>query len=191
MGVALFHDHDTTLEQLLAQADLAMFRAKDDGRNCIRFFDQNMQTAVSQRLSLEADLRQAIRHKQLMVYYQPQVDGDGTVIGAEALIRWNSPSRGFVSPGEFIPLAEDAGLIGEIGAYVLDQSLGILQAWANRGSGFEELSLSVNVSAKQFQSPDFVSNLQNKIAVQAELAENLKLEITESVLLSTWPTCRL
>ncbi|KPQ30544.1 MAG: PAS domain S-box/diguanylate cyclase (GGDEF) domain [Marinobacter excellens HL-55] len=181
MGVALFHDHDTTLEQLLAQADLAMFRAKDDGRNCIRFFDQKMQTAVSQRLSLEADLRQAIRHRQLTVYYQPQVDGDGTVIGAEALIRWNSPSRGFVSPGEFIPLAEDAGLIGEIGAYVLDQSLGILQAWANRGSGFEKLSLSVNVSAKQFQSPDFVSNLKNKIAVQAELAENLKLEITESV----------
>lgn len=182
IGVTLFYDHDTSLEELLSQADMAMFRAKEDGRNCIRFYDSMMQKKVSERLALESDLRLAVRKNQLAVHYQVLVDEKGGPVGAEALLRWHCPGRGMVSPAEFIPLAEETGLIESIGYWVLEEVLSRIASWKKRGDAFSKLQVSVNVSARQFHLPSFCSTVMGLLRKTGASPRNLKVEITESAL---------
>ena len=182
IGITLFYDHETSLEELLSQADMAMFRAKEDGRNCIRFYDSMMQKKVSERLALESDLRMAIRKKQLAVHYQVLVNEKGDPVGAEALLRWHCPGRGMVSPAEFIPLAEETGLIESVGYWVLEDVFSRVASWKKRGGALSQLQVSINVSARQFHLPSFCSTVMALLRKTGASPRNLKVEITESAL---------
>ncbi len=182
IGVTVFRDHDETVEQLLKWSDMAMYKAKDAGRNVIRFFDPEMQTAIENRAALEADLHLAVEDGQLRLLFQVQVDARRKPTGAEALVRWQHPQRGLVSPMEFIPLAEETGLILPIGTWVLEYACSQLGRWSDM-EDFRELTLSVNVSAKQFRQPDFVEQVSIVIRKHAIKPWLLKLELTESLVL--------
>lgn len=183
IGVALQQRADDSAEELLRHADLAMYQAKAAGRNQVRFFEPQMQTALSTRAALEIDLREAIRLEQFELYYQPQVDAQGRILGAEALVRWRHPVRGWVSPAQFIPLAEDSGLILPIGLWVLQQACQLLARWAALPTR-QGLSLAVNVSARQFRQADFIPSLISCLQASGAWAQALKLELTESTLLA-------
>ena len=161
IGVTLFKAPHKTVDELMKRADLAMYQAKAAGRNTLRFYDPQMQAVVSARASLEADLRQALRERQFLLHYQAQVIGRGKVTGAEALLRWQHPSRGIIYPLEFIPLAEETGLILQIGLWVLETACAQLAAWAARPET-AQLTLAVNVSARQFHQADFVARNQSR-----------------------------
>lgn len=182
IGITLFHNHDESMEELLKQADIAMYQAKKAGRNALRFFDPKMQEAIATRADLEAELRKAIEQKQFQLYYQAQVNSAGRPTGAEALIRWKHPERGMISPFHFIPLAEETGMILAIGDWVLDTACAQLKVW-QQNSNTRELTLSVNVSAKQFNEADFTDKVQATITRHAIDPAFLRLEITESMLL--------
>ncbi len=182
IGACVFLGREESAEELLKQADMAMYQAKAAGRNAIRFFDPAMQAAVSAQAELEADMRLALAHRQLMLHYQPQVDTDGRVFGVEALLRWNHPIRGMVSPGEFIPLAEDTGMIIGIGKWVLESACGQLQQWS-RDPQTAALTMSVNISARQFLDPSFVDSVRDVLRKFDINPTRLKLELTESVFL--------
>ena len=181
MGATLFLGLETSIDDLLKQADLAMYKSKDTGRNALRFFDPHMQTVVMERARLEVELRQAIQENQFVLHYQPQVVDEGRVTGAEALVRWIHPERGMVPPVQFIALAEDCGLIYPLGHWVLVRACEQLTAWASHPA-LGHLTLAVNVSILQFREPRFVDDL---VAVLQQTGVNpmrLKLEITESLL---------
>ena len=178
----MFEGNELLIADLLKQADISMYQAKKAGRNSLRFFDPQMQDAFNIRASLEIELRQAIENKEFQLYYQIQVDQMGSSIGAECLIRWISPTRGMVSPLDFIPLAEETGLILPIGQWVLETACAQLAAW-QKNELTKNLAISVNVSAKQFSQPGFVHQVQATIMNYAIEAKHLKLELTESLLL--------
>ncbi len=183
IGVCLYRGKNESTETLIKQADMAMYQAKDSGRNTVRFFDPVMQQAAQIHSLLEADLRHAVPDQQLHLYYQIQVDNDLSPIGAEALVRWLHPRHGMVSPMQFIPIAEESSLILDIGHWVLDTACRQLAVWAN----FEltkQLTLAVNVSAQQFKQYDFVENIAAILSLYEVPALRLKLELTESVVLS-------
>jgi diguanylate cyclase (GGDEF)-like protein/PAS domain S-box-containing protein len=182
IGVTLFGDQVSPLEELLKQADLAMYRAKASGRNAVRFFDPEMQSAIAVRVSMEAQMRQALQEKQFVLYYQPQVDHTNRVTGAEALVRWQHPQRGIVSPAEFIPLAEETGLILPLGLWVLETACLHLGNWSSDPQ-MAHLSLAVNVSARQFRQPEFVDQVLLALKSNGVPPGRLKLELTESLLL--------
>lgn len=183
IGIGLFDGHDVTVDELLKRADMAMYEAKNSGRDMLRFFDPVMQTRVKERSMLEADLRRAITGQdQFMLYYQVQVDLAGGWVGAEALVRWRHPERGLVSPVDFIPLAEESGLILPLGHWVLTAACRQLADWAMRPET-AHLTLAVNISAKQFRLPTFVEMVCALVDEFGVNPENLKLEITESMLL--------
>jgi EAL domain-containing protein (putative c-di-GMP-specific phosphodiesterase class I) len=182
IGITLFIDAVDSLDELLKQADIAMYQAKSAGRNTLRFFDPEMQGALAARTVLESALRLAIHDRQFILYYQPQVDGAGGVIGAEALLRWRHPERGLVSPGEFIPLAEETGLILPIGQWVLEAACSRLKDWAGNPRT-RELHLAVNVSARQFRQADFVDHVRQALERAGAPAAKLKLELTESLVI--------
>ncbi len=182
IGVALFADHDDSVDELLKRADLAMYQAKAAGRNTLRFFDPKMQAMIMARAALEAELRQGIQEEQFLLYYQPQVDFDGRTTGAEALLRWQHPERGLVSPAEFIPLAEDTGLILPLGHWVLVSACRQLAAWAAVPES-DRLTLAVNVSSRQFRHQDFVDQVLSVLDRTGADPHKLKLELTESLLL--------
>jgi diguanylate cyclase (GGDEF)-like protein/PAS domain S-box-containing protein len=181
IGVTLFRDHLTSIDDLTKQADLAMYKAKAAGRNLIRFFDPAMEIAVMERAALDKDLRQALQEKQFLLHYQPQIAGDSQLTGAEVLVRWQHPQRGMVSPADFIPMAEETGLILPLGHWVLETACAQLARWATR-PGMEHLTLAVNVSAHQFREPDFVAKVQKVVAQTGANPRRLKLELTESML---------
>jgi diguanylate cyclase (GGDEF)-like protein/PAS domain S-box-containing protein len=183
IGVTLFSDHQGNLEDLLKRADLAMYQAKTAGRNTLRFFDPQMQVAVTTRAALEEDLREALRSQQFVLFYQAQVDGAGAITGVEALLRWHHPRRGLVSPAEFIPLAEDTGLIVPIGRWVLETACAQLSAWSARADR-RALNIAVNVSARQFYSQDFVEQVTQVLDASGAAPQRLKLELTESLLVT-------
>ncbi|MBV7543221.1 bifunctional diguanylate cyclase/phosphodiesterase [Acidovorax sp. sic0104] len=183
IGIALFGQQTGSVDELLKHADLAMYQAKAAGRNTQRFFDPDMQAAVSTRSALEADLRRGLQEKEFVLYYQPVVDGKGRLLGAEALVRWRHPRRGLVSPAEFIPLAEQTGLILPIGHWVLEAACAQLVAWS-RSSLTRQFFLSVNVSVRQFRQPDFVEQMLGILHKSGANPERLKLELTESLLLT-------
>jgi EAL domain-containing protein (putative c-di-GMP-specific phosphodiesterase class I) len=183
IGIALFEDNATPVEELIRRADTAMYQAKAAGRDALRFFDPQMQAAVSARADMEADLRRAIGETQFALHYQPQVDSAGATVGAEALIRWLHPQRGMVSPADFIPVAEETGLIVPIGQWVVDTACDQLAAWAGVES-IANLIVAVNVSARQFALPDFVDRVVTSLRRSGARADRLKLELTESMLVS-------
>ena len=183
IGIALFGQQACTVDELLKHADLAMYQAKAAGRNTQRFFDPDMQAAASNRAALEADLRRGLQGKELVLFYQPIVDGKGKLQGAEALVRWQHPRRGMVSPAEFIPLAEQTGLILPLGQWVLETACAQLVAWS-RSALTREFFLSVNVSVRQFRQPDFVERVLGALDSSGANPERLKLELTESLLMA-------
>lgn len=182
IGVVLFCGESETVESLIKRADMAMYKAKDSGRNTVRFFDPAMQLAVEARGSLELDLQSAIAEQQLHLYYQIQVDNDNRPIGAEALIRWIHPSRGMVLPAHFIPIAEESPLILDIGNWVLETACRQLSIW-NADDRSSNLILAVNVSAQQFKQEDFVRRIEVLLSSYQLKPASLKLELTESVVL--------
>ena len=181
IGATMFRGHLATVEDVLKQADLAMYKAKATGRNTMRFFDPNMESAVMARAALELDLQKAVQHQQFLLHYQPQVVGNGRVTGAEVLVRWKHPQRGMVSPAEFIPLAEDTGLILQLGEWVLETACAQLADWAGR-PGLADLAVAVNVSARQFRQEDFVDQVLAVLDRTKANPRRLKLELTESML---------
>ncbi|WP_232834735.1 EAL domain-containing protein [Rhodoferax ferrireducens] len=183
IGVTLLNGHQTPVEELLKQADLAMYQSKTAGRNTLRFFDPQMQAIVIDRAALEVDLREAVRLEQFVLHYQAQVVGGGRLTGAEALVRWQHPRRGLVPPAEFIPLAEDTGLILPLGRWVMETACAQLAKWATQ-SDTAHLSLAVNVSAKQLHQCDFVDQVLAILTSTGANPRKLKLELTESLLVS-------
>jgi diguanylate cyclase (GGDEF)-like protein/PAS domain S-box-containing protein len=182
IGIGLFHNGDVTIDELLKHADLAMYQSKNAGRNTLRFFDPAMQAALDERSELEADLRNALKYRQLQLYYQPQVEGALGVASAEALLRWLHPKRGLVSPGDFIPLAEETGLILPIGHWVLETACAQIKRWEGKPDS-HKLKLAVNVSARQFRQPDFVAQVRQVLASSGINPASLKIELTESLVL--------
>ncbi len=182
IGIALFRDQSLSIDELMKRADTAMYQAKDAGRNTLRFFDPEMQAAVQARAAMERDLRRAIAEEQFVVYYQPQVDAASRVTGAEALVRWDHPERGLIEPAEFIPLAEETGLILPLGRWVMEKVCRQLAVWA-QSPRTEHLTLAVNVSARQFNMPNFVGDVTTLVDRSGIRADRLKLELTESSLL--------
>ena len=182
IGVAMFRDQQQSVDELLKQADLAMYESKSAGRNTLRFFDPAMQALVAERTALEADLRQGLKRNELVVYYQPVVDIHGRVAGAEALVRWHHPLQGLVPPNRFIPMAEQTGLILPLGDFVLETACKQLAQWSQH-SVTADLTIAVNVSARQFKHPDFVQHVMTLLQKTQASAHLLKLELTESMLL--------
>ena len=182
IGVSLFRGHQSSLDEVLKQADLAMYQAKSTGRNRVCFFDPAMQAEMEYRAELEKDLRASLRLQQLVLYYQMQVDESGTIIGAEALIRWQHPTRGMVSPAQFIPLAEEIGMILPIGDWVIEQACAQLKLW-EMDPVMRDIRLSVNVSPRQLAQPYFVEQVKEAIENTGIRASQLKLELTESFIL--------
>lgn len=179
IGIAMFHDRKVSAEDLVTRAETAMYLAKKSGRQSHRFFEEDMQQLVIRRASLERDLRVAIGERLFELYYQPQVDARGIVVGAEALVRWNHPERGMIEPGEFIPLAEETGLIVPLGHWVIEEACRCLSIWA-RSDGLTDLTLAVNVSAKHFSRPTFTDEVLALIEHYGITPGRLKLELTES-----------
>ncbi|MEI7431637.1 MAG: EAL domain-containing protein [Betaproteobacteria bacterium] len=180
IGITLFEKHKST-DDLLKQAELAMYQAKSAGRSTLRFFDPEMQKTVSLRAGLETDLREAIAEKQFFLHYQAQIASDGRLMGAEVLLRWLHPVRGMVQPAEFIPLAEDTKMILPIGHWVLKTACAQLARWASQPE-MSEFSLSVNVSARQFKQPGFVKEVLLILERTGANPKRLKLELTENML---------
>lgn len=182
VGVTLFNRKESMVEELLQQANIAMYQAKKEGGDIIRFYDPQMQEVINARALLEEELQVAIREDQFKLFYQMQVDASGKGVGAEGLIRWIHPERGLISPIQFIPLSEETGLILPIGDWVINTACAQLRDWQQHPHT-RELSLSINVSAKQFAQAYFVD--QVKLALQRFNVNPtlLKLELTESLLL--------
>ncbi|PPC91979.1 MAG: response regulator receiver protein [Methylobacter sp.] len=182
MGIELFHNNNNSAGELLKYTDIAMYQAKRNGRNSLLFFDPAMESALEAHMVLEKDLRSALAENQFELYYQLQVDKDRKIVGSEALIRWHHPQRGLVSPIEFIPLAEETGLIIPIGKWVLEAACAQLKKWKN--SPFtHSLQVAVNVSASQFHQHDFVDQVREVLNRYQLNSEQLKLELTESLIL--------
>jgi diguanylate cyclase (GGDEF)-like protein len=182
IGITIFNRDSGSVEDVLRRADLAMYQAKAGGRNTSSFFDPEMQARVSARVALEADLRRALAGEEFVLHYQPQAGVDGQVIGAEALVRWQHPQRGLVSPAEFIPVAEETGMIELLGSWVLRQACRQLALWG-ANSRTRGLEMSVNVSARQFHRLDFVEQVLSVLDDTGARPANLRLELTESLLL--------
>jgi diguanylate cyclase (GGDEF)-like protein/PAS domain S-box-containing protein len=182
IGVTLFNDHASGIEDLLKQADIAMYQAKKAGRNALRFFDPKMQDAISHLVNLERELRVALEQQQFQLYFQVQVDISNRPVGVEALLRWIHPEKGLVEPLLFIPLAEENNLILSIGNWVLDKACEQLKKW-ELIPDMCKLKLSINVSAKQFHQVDFINQIKSVVEKYGINPEMLKLELTESMLL--------
>jgi len=183
IGISLFRGNEISISDLLKQADSAMYQAKSAGRNTLRFFDPVMQATLETRSDMETDLRQALAQQQFKLYYQMQINQQGVVVGAEALLRWQHPERGLVAPMEFIPLAEDTGLIVPIGKWALQTACAQLKAW-QADPRTCHLQLAVNVSARQFRQSDFVDQVLDALKEAGADPLKLKLELTESLVLS-------
>jgi diguanylate cyclase (GGDEF)-like protein/PAS domain S-box-containing protein len=180
IGITVFKECPSCSDEVLKQVDIALYQAKAAGRNTMRLFAPSLQAAVNDRAALEIDLRKAIKQGEFLLYYQPQVER-GRVIGAEALIRWNHPSRGILGPGEFIPFAEERGLILPLGSWVIETACWQIAAWAGRHET-ADIPIAVNISARQFLQPDFVAQVLTAINRTGANPHRLRLELTESTL---------
>jgi EAL domain-containing protein (putative c-di-GMP-specific phosphodiesterase class I) len=183
MGGTLFTGTSGAMDDLMKQADLTMYKAKAAGRNTFRFFDPAMEVAVRERAALEADWREAVQGKHFLLHYQAQLIGDGQVTGAEVLLRWPHAHRGMVSPAQFIPLAEETGLIMPMGLWVLDTACTQLARWASDPQT-SHLTVSVNVSVHQFRQANFVAQVLTVLKTTGANPSRLKLELTESLLVA-------
>lgn len=182
IGITLFHDDQLDAAGAIQQAELAMYEAKRARGSALRFFDRAMQVAVTERTHLEADLDEALDNRELELHYQPQVNAEGATVGLEALLRWRHPRRGLVSPGVFIPLAEESGRIVPIGRWVLKSACRQLAAWAGLPER-SRLSIAVNVSPVQFHQAEFVASVREILDVTGANPRRLVLEVTETLFL--------
>lgn len=181
IGIALFDGKKNELENLLMQADLAMYRAKEEGRNQVRFFLEQMQEHADQRQQVEENLRQAIKDDKLFVCYQPLVKSNGRIVGAEALVRWADEKQGLINPSAFIPIAEMTDLICSVGQWVLTDVCKQMAEWERQG---KKLVVSINISPREFQQNDFVEQVQDIVLGTGVRAEYLVFELTEGILLN-------
>ncbi len=182
IGIALYPQDGATAEELLMNADSAMYRAKFAGRNNFQFFSETMRSKSLHRLDLENEIRKAMDGNQFELHYQPKADAESwTLVGAEALLRWHHPERGFIAPGEFIPVAEETGLIVPIGQWVLKEACRRAKIWSN--SPFGDITVAVNISSHQFQSDSLIDDVLGAALSAGIDPASLELEITESVLL--------
>ncbi len=184
IGVAMFpsdSDNQETADDILRFADTAMYRAKDEGRDTIRFFLPSMQAAADTRLAVEKELRYALERKELTLFFQPQVNGNGDILGAETLARWQHPEKGFISPATFIPVAEATGLILPIGEWVLRTACEHLKEWEEKGLTVNHLA--VNVSPRQFRQPNFVKQVKDILKQTGANPRHLGLELTEGIVI--------
>ena len=184
IGISLFPLEDEDAATIFKQADIALYRAKDEGRNSFRFYRPEMQEKAYNRLEMEKDLRTALSEQQLQLYYQPQINHHTGLIGAETLLRWKHPIKGFVSPAEFVPVAEEAGLIIEIGNWIFEQGFYQTKIWQDAGILKTEQHISINVSPKQFKQNNFVDDLSSLVKKTGVNARSIILELTEGVFLS-------
>ncbi|HSP31574.1 MAG TPA: diguanylate cyclase, partial [Halomonas sp.] len=180
IGITVMASNEYSVDDYLQQVDMALFQAKSDGRHSVCFFDPSMQTALLARVKLETDLRQALVDEQWELYYQPQVNHHGTITGAEALLRWQHPERGMVSPDEFISLLESTKLINDVGEWVLEEACYQLARWAQHPR-LSELTVSVNISPVQFRDENFLRRVEGVFARTQAPLYRLKLEVTESL----------
>ena len=184
IGVAIFpsdDDPDEDSNDILRHADTAMYRAKDEGRDAIRFFLPSMQAAADHRLGIEKDLRYALERNEMTLFYQPQVNSEGRIIGAETLLRWCHPEKGDIPPAEFIPVAEATGLILPIGLWVLEMSCRQFKEWCDLGLSLDHLA--VNVSPRQFRQPSFIQQVHDVLEQTGADALQLGLELTEGMVI--------
>ncbi|RFC33148.1 MAG: diguanylate cyclase/phosphodiesterase with PAS/PAC sensor(s) [Candidatus Nitrotoga sp. MKT] len=182
IGVSLFYGHEASVDELLKYSDFAMYHAKKEGRNSVRFFDPEMQATLIERSALESDLRHALGRQQLRLYYQIQVNNERRAIGAEALLRWIHPERGLILPEQFIPLAEKTGLIVPIGLWVLQTACAQIKDWSGNPAT-SSLQLALNASALELRQPDFVEHVRQAISTTGINPALLKIELTESQLI--------
>jgi diguanylate cyclase (GGDEF)-like protein len=180
IGISMYPEHARTAVELQQKADTAMYRAKSRGKNGYAFFEEHFESGARARLSMETSLRRALQNRELELYYQPQVKLDGQLLGMEALIRWNHPKRGLVSPAEFIPIAEETGLIVPIGSWVIREACRQSAAWQTQGLN---IKVAVNVSALQFYFSGLVEIVRTALAVYNLKPEWLELELTESLIM--------
>lgn len=181
IGIVVFLHQEESFDELLKKADVAMYQAKNAGRNNARFFDPTMQAAVSVRVALEKSMRLALERQEFLLHYQFQVDSQGTPTGVEALVRWHHSEHGMVSPASFIPLAEETGMILALGQWVLETACAQLVEWAENPMT-AKWTMAVNVSVSQFAQPNFVANVAKALKKTGANPRLLKLELTESML---------
>jgi diguanylate cyclase (GGDEF)-like protein/PAS domain S-box-containing protein len=183
MGISIYPTDGEDIDTLLKNADIAMYHAKDTGRNKFQFYSEEMNVSTMKRLTMEAELKKALERDEFVLYYQPQVEAEtGTIVGLEALVRWEHPENGLVSPSEFITIAEETGLIIPIGEWVLQTACEQMQAWQQ--TGFTPLRISVNLSGRQFKQYDIIKSVQNILDATHLDPRYLELELTESVLMN-------
>lgn len=183
IGIAIMENGMQSPDDLLMQSDSALYAAKNAGRNVVRFYEKSMQEKADRRLAVEQDIRSALFTGQFILHYQPQLNSSGEIIGIEALVRWNHPEKGFISPAEFITVAEESSLIIPMGIEILDNACRFLNVLEQAELPDSFSSLSVNISPKQFAQPDFVDIVKEKVAEHAIDPSRLMLEITEGMLL--------
>ncbi|MBQ0721585.1 MAG: EAL domain-containing protein [Gammaproteobacteria bacterium] len=183
IGLAVFPEDGDTAESVIQNADVAMYQAKKNGRNAVAFYSAEQQQDADRRVLIEQDLRQAIKHQQFELYYQPKVDSEGQPVGVEALIRWRHPQRGLVSPADFIGIAEESGLIVDVGQWVLEAACAQLRAWQERYLLSGDFNISINISPVQFRRKDFVTNIEGVIQGNGVAPGSVMLEITEGMLI--------
>jgi EAL domain-containing protein (putative c-di-GMP-specific phosphodiesterase class I) len=181
MGISLYPDDATNGQEMIRNADAAMYQAKGAGRNAYQFYTSDLNQRALEMLSMENALRRAIERQEFVLHYQPLVDiASGSVVGAEALIRWNHPDLGLVMPGKFITIAEERGLIVPIGGWVIEEAARQAAIWQNSGPS---IPIAVNVSAVQFRQKDFVEQLANSVRNHGITPDRLRLELTESIIM--------
>jgi len=182
IGISIFPQDAEDATQLIQHADAAMYQAKEQGRNTFRYYTRALTDAVNQRMDLESRIRRAISNEEFVLHYQPQIDSrSNTIVGCEALLRWDDPVSGLVAPADFIPLAEDTGLIIPLGDWVLRTACAQHKAWID--AGFTDLTMAINLSARQLQQSDIVMRVAETIERHGLPAEQVKLEITESMIM--------
>ena len=190
IGISLFPDHGEDPVRLVANADAAMYHVKKTGRASVATFTPEMGTFFPERLALESELRAGLEKDELVLHYQPKVDmASGRIVGMEALVRWNHPKRGLVLPSEFIPFAEETGLVVPLGNWVLGAACRQAREWQRRGAG--EVTMAVNISGVQFQQRDLVASVARALEASGLPARLLELEITESVVMHNAPEARV
>jgi diguanylate cyclase (GGDEF)-like protein/PAS domain S-box-containing protein len=184
VGVVVYPDRDSTVHELLRYADTAMYQVKEKGRDAIEFFNEDMADKVSRQLVMEGDLHRALEREQFELHYQPKIDvASGRLVGAEALIRWQHPEKGTISPADFIPVLETSGLILEVGQWVLEQACRALQDWQQQGLWDEGMRLSVNISPRQFRRKGFAEGVGKTLQAIPIPPNSLDIEITEGVVI--------
>ncbi len=183
IGIALYPQDNDTIHDIFRQADAALYRSKEDGRNAIRFFSKDMQAIAEQRMQLQMLLPRALEQRQFFLQYQPQLDENGTLIGAEALVRWNQPTLGLVRPDQFIAVAEESGLIVPLGDWIAEEACNQLNEWDVMGLPFDFSRLAINISPRQFVLDDFAERISTIVRVSGVSPNQIELEITEGMLL--------